>query len=284
MFYELNHTQTLKTKVNLLLTGKYGPILEDFMQEAVRIEKAAAENDIPLRLIGCLAFRMKSPEYTDLHIIMGREVTDIDYVSYYKHQPKLVNLFRDELGYHWVPPSFARASTLRDLFIDEQRNRKIDVFYDHLEFCHKIDFKKNNRLDVDKPTIPLAELFLEKTQIVEINAKDLKDLVITFLAHDVSETNDDTKVNGTYIAKILSDDWGFYYTVTENIKKFIDFVPTINEITQEQKDQVIERAMKLNKLIEDTPKTRGWKNRAKVGTKKRWYKFVHSMDGTHSAD
>jgi len=268
----------------LLLTGKYGPILEDFMQEAVRIEKAAADNGIPLRVIGCLAFRIKAPEYTDLHIKMGREVTDIDYVSYYKYQSKLVNLFRDELGYHWVPPSFARASTLRDLFIDKERNRKVDVFYDHLDFCHKIDFAKNKRLEADKPTIPLAELFLEKTQIVEINAKDLKDLVITFLAHDVSETNDDTMVNGAYIVKILSDDWGFYYTVTENIKKFIDFVPTIKEITQEQKDLVIERAKKLHKIIEDAPKTRGWKNRAKVGPMKRWYKIVHSMDGSQSAD
>jgi len=265
------------------LTGKYGPILEDFMDEALRIEKAAAELGIPLRIIGCLAFRLKSPEYAALHIKMGREVTDIDYMSYYKHQQKTINLFRDDLGYHWVPPSFARASTLRDLFIDKNTGRKVDVFYDHLDFCHKIDFKKNKRLEVDKPTIPLAELFLEKTQIFEINAKDLKDLIITFLAHDVSDELDDTKVNGPYIAKILSDDWGFYYTVTENIKKFINFVPTVGDITQEQKDHVIEVANKIHKMIEDEPKSRGWRRRAKVGTKKRWYKIVHSMDGERSA-
>ena len=134
------------------------------------------------------------------------------------------------------------------------------------------------------PTIPLAELFLEKTQIVEINAKDLKDLIITFLAHDVSEEEDDTKVNGPYIANTLADDWGFYYTVTENIKKFYTFVPTVTEITQEQKDRVIEQAKKLHQLIEDVPKSRGWKRRAKVGTKKRWYKIVHSMEGTRNAD
>ena len=148
---------------------KYGPILEDFMDEALRIEKAASGLGIPLRLIGCLAFRLKSPEYTDLHIKMGRAVTDIDYISYYKYQQKIINLFRDDLGYHWVPPSFARASTLRDLFIDKNTGRKIDVFYDHLEFCHNIDFKKKNRLEVDSPTIPLAELVLEKTQIVDRN-------------------------------------------------------------------------------------------------------------------
>ena len=264
------------------MTDKYGPILEDFMEEALRIEKAAAGLGIPLRLIGCLAFRLKSPEFTDLHKKMGREVTDIDYISYYKHQQKVINLFRDNLGYHWVPPSFARASTLRDLFIDKNTGRKIDVFYDQLDFCHNIDFKKQKRLDVDKPTIPLAELFLEKTQIYEINAKDFKDLVIMFLVHDVSEELDDTKVNGPYIAKILSDDWGFYYTVTENIKKFIDFVPTLTDITQEQK--VIARAKKIHQMIEDEPKSRGWKNRAKVGTKKRWYKIVHSMEGVRNAD
>ncbi|MFW9809202.1 MAG: hypothetical protein ACFFE6_07455 [Candidatus Thorarchaeota archaeon] len=265
------------------MTDKYGRILDDFMDEALRIEKAAAELGIPLRVIGCLAFRLKSPEFTDLHIKMGREVTDIDYVSYYKHRQKLINLFRDDLGYYWVPPSFARASTLRDLFIDKERDRKIDVFYDHLEFCHKIDFKKNKRLEVDSPTIPLAELFLEKTQIVEINAKDLKDLVITFLAHDVSNHHNDEDVNGEYIAKTLSDDWGFYYTVTENIKKFINFVPSITEIDQSQKDLVISRAKKLHQMIEHAPKSRSWKRRAKVGTKQRWYKFVHSMEGTREA-
>ena len=267
-------------EVEQLLTSNYGPILDDFMDEALRIEKAASGKGIPLRIIGCLAFRLKSPEFTDLHIKMGREVTDIDYVSYYKHRQKLINLFRDDLGYYWVPPSFARASTLRDLFIDQERNRKIDVFYDHLEFCHEIDFKKRDRLNVDSPTIPLAELFLEKTQIVEINAKDLKDLVITFLAHDVTDNGSDVDVNGQYIAKVLSDDWGFYYTVTENIKKFIDFVPTIPEIDENQKEIVLTRVKKLAQMIEDAPKSGGWKRRAKVGTKQRWYKYVHSMEGT----
>ena len=266
------------------MSGKYGPILDDFMEEALRIEKAAASQQIPLRIIGCLAFRLKSPAYRELHIKMGREVTDIDFVSYFSNQRKLIDLFRNELGYQWIPPGFARASTLRDLFIDPQRGRKIDLFYDHLDFNHNIDFKKNKRLDVDAPTIPLAELFLEKTQILEINAKDLKDLIIMFLAHDVSETHDDSKVNGHYIAQLFSDDWGFYHTSTTNIAKFIDFVPSVSELTQEQKELVIARAKKLQKMIEDVPKTRSWESRAKVGTKKRWYKFVHSMEGTRTAE
>jgi len=266
------------------LSGKYGEMKDDFLEEAMRLVAAAEENDAPLRIIGCLAFRIKAPDYVDLHKKMGREVTDIDFMSYYEHRKKIINLFRDELGYHWVPPSFARATTLRDLFIDQERQRKIDVFYDQLDFCHNIDFKKKKRLEKDALTIPLAELFLEKTQILQINAKDLKDLIIAFLAYDASETDDDTQINGHYIAKRLSHDWGFYYTVTMNIQKLVDFVPTVDLLTQEQKDLVVSRAQKLGQLIEDEPKSRGWKRRAKIGTKKRWYKFVHSMEGAREAE
>ncbi|NHJ13798.1 MAG: hypothetical protein EAX95_08975 [Candidatus Thorarchaeota archaeon] len=266
------------------MSGKYGAFLDDFQEEALRIVEAAAKNGWPLRIIGCLAFRIKCPDYVDLHKAMGREVTDIDYVTYYKHQRNIINLFRDDLGYKWIPPGFARASTLRDLFVNADTGLKIDVFYDHLDFCHNIDFKKRNRLEVDEPTIPLAELFLEKTQIVELNAKDLKDLIITFLAHDVSEEDDDSVVNGAYIAKLMADDWGFYYTVTANIKKLIDFVPTVDLLSQEQRELVIQRAKKLSKLIEDEPKSRSWNSRAKVGTKKKWYKVVHSMEGQRRAE
>lgn len=266
------------------MSGKYGPILEDFQKEAIRIVWAAGSNGWPLRIIGCLAFRIKCPDYVDLHKAMGREVTDIDYVTYYKHQRDIINLFRDDLGYKWIPPGFARASTLRDLFVNPATGLKIDVFYDHLDFCHKIDFKKRKRLEIDELTIPLAELFLEKTQIVELNAKDLKDLIITFLTYGVTEDDNDTQVNGSYIAQTLSDDWGFYYTVTTNIQKLLDYVPVVDLLDQEQKALVIERAKKLHKIIEDKPKTGGWNRRAKVGTKKRWYKVVHSMEGERRAE
>jgi hypothetical protein len=262
---------------------KYGQIKDDFMEEAMRLIEAGKENGLALRLIGCLAFRIQAPEYVELHKAMGREVTDIDFIAYFKQQRKIINLFRDDLGYHWVPPGFARASTLRDLFIDKERQRKVDVFYDHLDFCHNIDFKKKKRLDVEPVTIPLAELFLEKTQIVELNAKDLKDLIVLFLAHDVSAEDDDSQVNGRYISKRLGDDWGFYYTVTENLKKLFDFVPTVDLLSQEQKEIVLTRARNLYQLIEDEPKTKRWRNRAKVGAKKRWYKVVHSMEGTREA-
>ncbi|MBF8285613.1 MAG: putative succinate dehydrogenase/fumarate reductase related rane subunit [Anaerolineales bacterium] len=44
--------------------------------------------------------------------------------------------------------------------------------------------KFQNRLHVDSPTIPLAELALEKLQIVHLNEKDVKDMLMLFAAEE----------------------------------------------------------------------------------------------------
>jgi hypothetical protein len=266
------------------MSGKYGETREDFMQEALRIHDAAEKNGWPLRLMGSIAYRIKAPQYIELHKAMKRDITDIDFAGYYKYQHKIVNLMRDELGYEYIPPGFARATSLRDMFVNKKNGMHVDVFWDMLDFCHNIQFLKTDRLSKDNPTLPLGDLFLEKTQIVEINAKDLKDLIIIFLSYDVSETDDDTKINGAYISHIMSDDWGFYYTCTTNLKKLMDYVPTVEMLSQEQKNMVISRAQKLQKMIEDSPKTGAWKRRASVGTSKRWYKVVHGMEGSRDAE
>jgi hypothetical protein len=266
------------------MPGKYGEITNDFVNEALRIHDAAEKNGLPLRVMGCLAYRIKSPQYVELHKAMGRDVSDIDFIAYYKQRNKIINLFRDDLGYQYVMPGFIRATTMRELFINPKTGGHVDVFYDMLDFCHRIDFKKTDRLSKDNPTITLGDLFLEKTQIVEINAKDLKDLIIMFLANDVSETDDETKINGAYITHIMSDDWGFYYTCTTNLKKLLDFVPTVSVLSEEQKKLVVSRVQKLLTLIEDVPKTGAWKRRATVGASKRWYKVVHDLDGRRDAE
>ncbi|RDE16822.1 MAG: hypothetical protein C4K47_00755 [Candidatus Thorarchaeota archaeon] len=266
------------------MPGKYGEVIDDFVQEALRIHDAAEQNGLPLRVMGAIAYRIKSPQYVELHEAMGREITDIDLIGYYKQQHKIINLFRDDLGYQYVMPGFIRATMMRDLFTNPKTGGHVDVFYDTLDFNHRIEFKKSDRLSKDNPTIALGDLFLEKTQIVQINAKDLKDLTIMFLGNDVSETDDETKINGSYITHIMGDDWGFYYTCTTNLKKLLDFVPTVGLLSEEQKKVIVSRIQKLLKMIEDVPKTGAWKRRATVGTSKRWYKVVQDLSGRLDAE
>ena len=127
---------------------------------------------------------------------------------------------------------------------------------------HVIDFK--GRLEVDYPTIPLADLLLEKLQIVHINEKDIKDSILLLLEHDVGEGDKET-INMKRITKIMAEDWGFYYTSTTNLKKIGTFLPKYTNLTDEQRLAITSKIEKLLQGIENEPKKLGWKVRARVG-------------------
>ncbi|MEM0294541.1 MAG: hypothetical protein QXF93_08105, partial [Saccharolobus sp.] len=69
-----------------------------------------------------------------------------------------------------------------------------------------------------------------------------------------------------YIAKILSDDWGFYKTYTINHDRVLEF------LKEDPNRSIIEpKLLKLREIIEKFPKSIKWKIRAKVGEKVKWY-------------
>jgi hypothetical protein len=140
---------------------------------------------------------------------------------------------------------------------------------------HQIDFK--GRLEVDFPTIPLAELLLEKVQIVHINEKDIKDAMVLFLEHDVGE-GDKEIINLPRIAKIMSEDWGFYHTTTMNLNKIKSFLPKYEVLTEEQRNIVTSRIDRLLQAIENSSKSFRWKMRARVGPSKKWYTEVEEVE------
>jgi hypothetical protein len=157
---------------------------------------------------------------------------------------------------------------------DAPRGFHVDVFYDKLEMCHTLDLR--GRLELDKPTISLADLLLEKMQIVEINEKDIKDCIVLLRAHNVG-SSDRENIDANYVAKLLSEDWGFYWTVTTNLKKIRELMPNYEALAEEDRKDVNSKIENLLTRIEETPKSMGWKMRAKIGTKKRWYNEVDAI-------
>jgi hypothetical protein len=69
-------------------------------------------------------------------------------------------------------------------------------------------------------TIPLAELFLEKMQIFQINEKDIVDTMMLLAEHPIGESDDET-ISAPVIAKVLAGEWGFWRTVTGNMEKLL---------------------------------------------------------------
>ncbi|GAH74639.1 unnamed protein product, partial [marine sediment metagenome] len=84
-------------------------------------------------------------------------------------------------------------------------------------------------------------------------------------------------VNMNYISKLLSKDWGYYYTVTTNLKKVKDFLGEFESLTDENGKIVADRIDKILERIEGEPKSLKWKIRSKVGIKKKWYKEVEEV-------
>ena len=256
------------------LDSEYG-FSAKYVRKGLEIVETAKKKGIELRLLGAVAVKLQSPKLRKYHEeIMDRRATDLDFIAYSKDRNKVKKLF-DELKYSPIKTVVPMEN--RDLFI-ESENVKVDVFYDKLEMCHAIDFGR--RLEIDYPAITVADIILEKTQIVKINEKDIKDLVILFAEHELG-SSDNHMINGPYISKLLAKDWGFYYTVTTNLRLVKDqfLNKWMDPSVQEYLDKVGPRIDELLRQIEIEPKSMGWKMRQSVGTKKKWYKDVEEVCG-----
>jgi hypothetical protein len=256
--------------------GKYGEILEDFYSERTRILDALAQDEnkhVIMRLIGALAFRTHCPEYGYIQDKLGRKFTDFDFASY----PRFVKDIRrilTELGYEEDKQVTQLFGDRRMLFHDPAFGRHTDVFFNSLDFCHPVSFI--GRLEAEELTIPLAELLLEKMQIVQINEKDLIDSIMLLREHPIGDTDKET-INAVIITRILGNDWGYWRTFTGNLKVLDETLDQYDGLSDEDRQVVRKCIGGLKDRIEAAPKTLRWKARAKIGERVKWYKDVEEL-------
>lgn len=241
-----------------------------------RIISVADERKVPIRILGGAAIRMHCPKYEVLYEQLKRiPKHDMDFVTYSKFRPLTKKLFVD-LGYEPYISLMLTGATgrHRQIFNDKDGNKAIDVFLGKLEMCHVIDY--SDRLGLDSPTVPLAELLLQKLQIVQTNEKDIQDVIILLREHEIGSIDTDA-INADYITRILSNEWGFNYTVNLNLQKIKESLHKY-PVTTEDKLIISGRIDKLQEVINNTPKTLQWKLRAKVGPAKKWYNVVEEVN------
>jgi len=248
-------------------------ILSDFNEEAVRVVNQAQQSGILLRLMGATAIMGHCPKSRHLFGSLGRSLTDLDFMTYGKYRGKLEKFFVN-LGYRSDRRTSYYFGESRHRYFDDVNNRVVDIFFDKLAFCHTIDF--SGRLELDNPTITLSDLLLEKMQIVEISEKDIKDTMIMLREHEI-QNGEKEYLNAQYVAKLLSNDWGFYYTVTTNLGKVKSYLDLFTVLSDEDRKDVGSKVDTLLKAIENESKSMKWQMRAKVGTRKRWYTEVETF-------
>jgi hypothetical protein len=255
------------------------PKPEAFLVEARRLIDEAQKQGIVLRVMGPIALHFHFPDHVDLYRRMerlgDRVFTDIDFASYGKYRGKIVPFFQAQ-GYALEKRAAMLSGNTRHIYFGD-RVPMIDVFFDQLAYNHPIDYR--GRLEIHPHCVSLTDLLLQKLQIVQINDKDLKDAMLLLLAASIGDVDVDRdyptgRINIRYLAKLMSDDWGFYYTSTTNLAKVKMAVDQVPVLTDQHRAIIRGRVDDIVRHLENAPKSGKWNGRAKVGTKKPWYNEV----------
>ena len=239
---------------------------DDFMGNMNVILTAAKENGVILRLIGSIATRLHSPSARSQ--VIPRALTDIDFVGYSSQSKKVESLFH-QLGYVG-DDEFNMFHGAERLLFHGKAGLRIDVFFDILTMSHKLDLR--GRLELDYPTVSLTDLLMTKLQIVELNEKDVKDMICLLNDHDLADSDQPEKINSKYVVDVCSKDWGVYKTFTMNLNRILTHLDKLSS-DDKMRTRVGQQCKIMLDQIEQVPKSTKWKMRARVGEKRRWYEL-----------
>jgi hypothetical protein len=247
------------------------PILPDILDEMNRLIDAAHGRSILMRALGGLAVRVRSG---DLQKFFSREYRDLDFVVAENERRKMEPFFQ-EMGYESNRQFNLLNGTKRQIYLDPNSERHVDIFVGTFEMCHKLPM--NDRLHLDPVTVPLAELLLSKSQIVELNRKDALDIA-SILLYNETGSDDNGRINLNHIAKLCGQDWGLYKTTSINLKRVEEIVSekTLN-LTEAERGLILKRVSEIQRTFETMPKSLAWQMRDKVGTRVRWYEEVEEV-------
>ena len=241
--------------------------LPDVLEESRRILGQAEQAGVTLRLVGGVAVRFVSPSSTK--DALRRTYRDADFVGKASQTKELKGLFAD-LGYAPRETFNAMQGGRRLIFNDMVNHRRVDIFQDYFEMCHRFDLRK--RLSLRKETLPLADLLETKLQVVQTSDKDFRDIMALLIDHELSPKEGQEVIDSKHVASLCAEDWGIYKTFTLTLGKLIDNLSAY-PLEERDRSNAEARARALSGAIQDVPKSLRWKVRARVGEKVAWYEM-----------
>jgi hypothetical protein len=266
---QVEPVQVATPPVKIELVPIPSPSVQPIVNQAKVIIDEARKTGVTLRALGGMAVALHCPSAR--HRALTREYPDIDLVGHAKEGKEIKKVFVD-LGFDSNKRFNALHGKKRLKFLDTKSEVDIDIFLDVFEMCHKFDFK--DRLNLDEYTISLADLLMTKLQIVELNEKDVRDVIAIFLDHPAGRGREE--IDDDYIASLCGDDWGLWKTISMNCEKILEFLNDY-ELPDEEKQKVKSRLASFLKRLEAEPKGTRWKMRARVGERAKWYETVEEV-------
>jgi hypothetical protein len=142
----------------------------------------------------------------------------------------------------------------------------VDVFIGEFAMCHRLDLDPG--LDTPGPALRGAELLLTKLQVVELNLKDAQDAAALLTTHELADDDGDRRIALPRLREVLSDDWGFYTTATDNLERIPEIIGAHAPAVA---PRLADACRAIAEHLEAAPKGRAFRLRAKVGRRRRWY-------------
>jgi hypothetical protein len=224
---------------------------------------AAAARSIPVRLLGGVAIWIRASAAA--RGALGRSYPDIDLVAH-KKQSRELRAVLEEQGLE--PERVFNATHGARRLLYHGPGWHADVFLDTFQMSHTLDL--GERLEAEGQTLAAAELLLTKLQIAEVNRKDLSDVAMLLWDHQPGSADGPGQLNALRVARVCAGDWGLFTTVADNLAACAALLPEL-VAGHGDRDRISARITAVAAALRDAPKTTGWRMRAKVGRRVRWY-------------
>ena len=242
---------------------------DDPLPEALALARGAAGASLGLKLLGGLAVRVLCPDFPP----RLRRDQDIDFACVTKQRKKVAD-WLDGAGCE-PDRRFNNLNGDRQMYFNAPSGRPIDVMVDKLSMCHVLDFRPS--FDRRPLTIDAVDVLLSKLQIVELNEKDLRDIVHLLAALPLGG-GAQASIDTDRFGKVLGADWGWWRTVTGNLAKMEELLGDRPALIPDNRSyEPVAQAGRLLELAVQTPKSMKWKLRANVGERVRWYELPEEV-------
>jgi hypothetical protein len=247
--------------------------LEAGQDEAQRLIALAQEQGVTLRVLGGVAIQLRCPHAS--HRALNRNYADIDFAVQSGKQARALPAILTANGYTANRRFNALHGEKRLLFYDEPRSRQIDIFVGSFEMCHKLPL--DQRLNLHPLTLSPADLLLTKLQIVQLNAKDIQDMLALLLDFPpvASSKQPGEELDMSIIRRLCGQDWGWFTTINDNCEQIKAHAAEL--LDAEEAALAQQRIETIQRMLAETPKSTGWRLRAIAGKRIPWYELPEEV-------
>jgi hypothetical protein len=234
--------------------------------QSVDVVTRANEQGVPLKLLGGQAVRLLCPLFPH----RARVDQDMDFASVSSAKRPVIE-FLEGLGFQGDHRFNTLHGDRQMYFRTPDGSVSVDVIVDKLNMCHVLDFR--DRIGRLPHTLDVTDLLLSKLQIVELNRKDVHDLLHLLSAFEVRGGDEPGTIGLARVGSVVGEDWGWWRTVTGTLDTLVQLGSDEHRdlVPDARKYQPLEQAKHIREFCDACPKTFKWKLRSKVGDRVQWY-------------